>query len=191
MDSSSLRRCARCRKAAYCSTKCQSAAWPSHKEGCIRPNYIIKFHLAPKDITNPPVTRTLSCPALAGFYALHLALQTAFGWATTHSFDFAVMDPDFREPTDLMELLNRHLAIRRTTDRRFPESASRGYLFRIVDPVEHTLMPGAIDHMHEHCRRHPRTPEKKANKYRLFQLFDDAQFESTLASGKSLQVNLF
>src|SRR5689334_1351398 len=92
-DLRSLRLCSRCRRTAYCSPECQSAAWPSHKGGCVRPNYIIEFHLAPAQITNPPVTRTLSCPAHVVFYVLHLALQTAFGWATTHSFDFAVMDP--------------------------------------------------------------------------------------------------
>ncbi|KAH6982378.1 mynd domain-containing protein, partial [Ilyonectria destructans] len=110
-DSNSLRLCSRCRRAAYCSPECQSAAWPSHKRACVRPNYIVKFHLAPGQITNPPVTRTLSCPAHAVFYVLHLALQTAFGWATTHSFDFAVVDPDYREPDDIMEIINRRKAM--------------------------------------------------------------------------------
>lgn len=50
----------------------------------------------PGRITDPAVVRTLSCPADAPFYALRLALQTAFGWSTTHSFDFAVTDPAYQ-----------------------------------------------------------------------------------------------
>ncbi|KAM4067326.1 plasmid pRiA4b ORF-3-like protein [Hirsutella rhossiliensis] len=176
LDTNSLQRCSRCRKAAYCSRECQSAAWPSHKGACVRPNYIIKFHLGPEHITNPPVTRTLSCPAHVSFYGLHLALQTAFGWATTHSFDFAVLDPDYREPTDVMEVMRRRMALGPSGD-QLPASEPREYLFRIVDPVEQTMFSG-IDRMHESTRRHANTPEKKADKYRLFQLLDDAQFQN-------------
>ncbi|KAJ6445898.1 major facilitator superfamily transporter [Purpureocillium lavendulum] len=174
-DSSSLRRYSRCRRTAYCSTECQSASWPSHKTVCLRPNYIIKFHLAPEDITNPPVTRTLSCPARAPFYMLHLALQTAFGWATTHSFDFAVLDPDYREPDDIMEFLRRRTGFGPGNDQRPLAAASREYLFRVVDPAEQTMFSG-IDRMHEGSRRHPSTPEKTAEKCLLFELFDNPKF---------------
>ncbi|KAJ6437586.1 transposase [Purpureocillium lavendulum] len=159
-----------------------SAAWPSHKGGCVRPNYIIEFHLAPAQIANPPVTRILSCPAQAVFYMLHLALQTAFGWATTHSFDFAVVDPDYREPEDIMEIISRRTAMGPTGDQLPPASAPRAYLFRVVDPVKQTLFSG-IDRMHEPMRRHPNTPEKRADNYKLYELFDDERFRS-LYNGK-------
>ncbi|KAK3375625.1 hypothetical protein B0T24DRAFT_488424, partial [Lasiosphaeria ovina] len=90
-----LLHCGRCLKAAYCSKACQAAAWPAHKTSCKRRNYIVRIQLAPDDIVDPPVERTVSCPADAPFYALHLALQIIFGWATTHSFDFAVRDPAY------------------------------------------------------------------------------------------------
>lgn len=173
-DPDSLQWCSRCRKTAYCSRECQSAAWSSHKGACFRPNYIIKFHLSPGHITNPPVTRTLSCPAHAVFYMLHLALQTAFGWATTHSFDIAVLDPNYREPADAVEALTRHSI---AMSQQVSPSDPREYIFRVVDPVEHTMFSG-IDRAHEPTRRHPNTLEKKADKYKLFQLLDDAQFQS-------------
>jgi hypothetical protein len=56
---------------------------------------VIKLHLNPGEVTNPPVVRTISCPSSVTFMALHQAIQTAFDWATTHSFDFAVKEPDF------------------------------------------------------------------------------------------------
>ncbi|KAL2193294.1 mynd domain-containing protein, partial [Corynascus similis CBS 632.67] len=105
ISSNNLRLCSRCRATRYCSQECQRACWPSHKRQCRRQNYIIKFQLCPEDIADPPVERTLSCPADAPFYLLHLALQTAFGWATTHSFDFAIRDLDYRPPTDIADFL--------------------------------------------------------------------------------------
>ncbi|PHH91991.1 hypothetical protein CDD83_9438 [Cordyceps sp. RAO-2017] len=175
-DSASLRRCSRCRRAAYCSRECQTAAWPAHKGGCVRPNYIVKFHLAPAEITGPAVTRTLSCPANAVFYMLHMALQTAFGWATTHSFDFAVLDPDYREPDNIMDVMSRQMAARHPSGMGLSASAPREYMFRVVDPVEQTVFSG-IDRMHEGIRCHPRTAEKKADSYKLWQLFDDEQYQ--------------
>src|SRR5262245_38859331 len=90
-----LQRCSRCRNEWYCSRECQAAAWPAHKKSCRRQNFILKFHLEPERIQDPPVTRTVSCMAEATFYHLHMALQIIFGWATTHSFDFAVQNPDY------------------------------------------------------------------------------------------------
>lgn len=76
--------CSRCRTTRYCSQPCQAASWATHKNGCQRPNYVIKFHLAPGDIVDPPVVRTISFPSSVTFMALHEAIQTAFNWATTH-----------------------------------------------------------------------------------------------------------
>lgn len=60
----------------------------------MRPNYIVKFQLAPEIIVDPPVTRTLSCPPKMSMYALHEALQIAFGWTERHSFQFDFEQPD-------------------------------------------------------------------------------------------------
>ncbi len=59
-----------------------------------RQNYLLSIHLEPNEITNPAVKRTLSCPATTTFYELHEAIQVAFGWSTTHTFDFKTIDPN-------------------------------------------------------------------------------------------------
>ncbi|OJJ48538.1 hypothetical protein ASPZODRAFT_14669 [Penicilliopsis zonata CBS 506.65] len=56
----------------------------------IRQNYILKVDLLPRFISNPRITRTLSCPATATFATLHEALIIAFGWSNTHLYDFKV-----------------------------------------------------------------------------------------------------
>ncbi|KAK7741905.1 hypothetical protein SLS62_010882 [Diatrype stigma] len=184
--SSTLLKCGRCKKEAYCSRPCQAAAWPRHKRSCVRPNYIIKFQLSPEYVTDPPVSRTLSCPADAVFYHLHMALQVAFGWSTTHSFDFAVANPDYVSPfaanggvgadgqPDFSALME-HLKRMNPAHGADP-SAPQEYLFRVVDPVEQTMFSG-VDRVHEGGRRHPNTPEKKADNYKLYQLFDDPKYQ--------------
>jgi Plasmid pRiA4b ORF-3-like protein/MYND finger len=183
-NSTKVQRCGRCLKTAYCSRECQTACWPWHKTTCWRQNYVIKFHLAPEHITNPPVIRTLSIPADTAFYGLHLALQTAFGWATTHSFDFAVLDPDYENSGDITDFLKR--LQQRQANGGVDASAPREYLLRITDPVERTMFSG-VDRMHERHREHPNTIEKKADKFRLYQLFDDPTYrgEQALCPGLS------
>ncbi|KAK3332742.1 hypothetical protein B0T19DRAFT_473560 [Cercophora scortea] len=138
-------------------------------------NYIIKVRLAPGDITNPPVERTLSCPADAPFYMLHMALQTAFGWATTHSFDFAIVDPDYAPPdyTDIMDIIRDRMAVDQPGGR--PASSPREYLIRVVDPVQSQF--SGIDRMHEGSRKHPNTVEKPSEKFLLHQLLDDPKYQ--------------
>lgn len=168
--------CSRCRKTRYCSSSCQSASWPAHKKACRRQNYIIKFHLAPEHIRDPPVVRTLSCPADAPFYALHMALQTAFGWGWTHSFDFAVADPAYAPPADLAAYVQQIMLRDQNGGQSNPASAPREYLIRIVDPVPQSVRSG-IDRMHEGGRRHPRTVEKKAEDWRLWQLLEHKDYK--------------
>ncbi len=107
---------------------------------------------------------------------LHIALQAAFGWASTRSFQFAVKDPDYRPPSSMMDFMSPRMAMG-PMGNELPASASREYLFRIIDPNEPTPFWGT-DRMHEGIRRHPNTPEVRADKCKLFQLFDDAQFQS-------------
>ncbi|KAH9893019.1 hypothetical protein F4778DRAFT_305061 [Xylariomycetidae sp. FL2044] len=175
--SSALQKCSRCRKEAYCSKECQAARWGSHKSTCRRPNYVIRVEVAPGKIKNPSVTRVLSCPADVSFYMLHMALQTAFGWATTHSFDFAVPNPHYEPSRDFdMSAYVQRLMARGPNGISCDPSAPQQYLFRITDPVEMSPTHG-IDRMHEGPRMHPNTPEKKANAYKLYQFFDDAKYQ--------------
>lgn len=111
----SLSRCGRCQSRVYCGkfctlhgspsnagyifahtrlvgSECQKKDWPTHKSDCKRQNYLLKVDLHPRYITNPRITRTLSCPATSTFAQLHEALQIAFGWAGTHLYDFEVFD---------------------------------------------------------------------------------------------------
>ncbi|KAH6842230.1 plasmid pRiA4b ORF-3-like protein-domain-containing protein [Chaetomium sp. MPI-CAGE-AT-0009] len=169
-------RCSRCRTTRYCSQTCQAACWASHKGQCRRQNYIIKFRLAPAHITSPRVERTLSCPADAPFYALHLALQTAFGWATTHSFDFAVKDPAYAPPANLLAHIQQLKALEMNGGDRLPASASREYLLRVVDPVPRDRFSG-IDRVHERQRRHPGTVEKKSDNWCLWQLLEKREYQ--------------
>ncbi|KAK7734249.1 hypothetical protein SLS53_007897 [Cytospora paraplurivora] len=146
-----------------------------HKIICKRPNYIIKFHLHPEQIKEPPVIRTLSCPADADFYELHASLQLAFGWAAIHSFDFAVVNPSYSPPTDMMQII-QFQRMQAMNGGNNPASTAPEYLFRITDPVPRTQFSG-IDRMHEGGRRHPQTQEKKADEYKLYQLLDNAKWE--------------
>ncbi|KAH9907212.1 plasmid pRiA4b ORF-3-like protein-domain-containing protein [Xylariomycetidae sp. FL2044] len=168
--STRLRTCSRCKETAYCSNDCQKAHWSTHKSHCRRQNYIITFHLAPIEITNPPVLRTLSCPAETTFYNLHWALQTSFNWSVTHSFDFAVANPDYAPPQDILGVIMQLRDIEFNSGQN-PATAARLYLIRVVDPVNNT-----VDRAHEGSRKHPNTPEKKANEYKLYQLFDNPRY---------------
>lgn len=107
---------------------------------------------------------------------VHMALQLAFGWATTHSFDFAVINPAYEEPdpNDMASIFAR------ITQQSVSASSPREYDLRITDPAKQTMFSG-IDRMHEGRRQHPNTVEKKADKYKLYQLMDDPKH-----SGKKL-----
>lgn len=72
--------------------KCQESDWESHKRDCKRQNYLLRVQLSPNYIVDPPIFRTLSCPAKASFEEFHDALQIAFGWASAHCYDFKVSD---------------------------------------------------------------------------------------------------
>ncbi|KAM3153659.1 hypothetical protein ABEW05_005901 [Botrytis cinerea] len=85
-------RCSRCHSREYCGKDCQTQDWPTHKKSCKRQNFILRVDLCPSYLTNPRVTRTLSCPANASFADLHEALQIAFGWKDCHLHEFEVLN---------------------------------------------------------------------------------------------------
>ena len=178
-----LLQCGRCKTAAYCSTDCQKTDWPTHKEQCKRPNYIIRVRLCPDvdemswrlraTITDPPVERTLSCPSTATFSQLHQALQTAFGWATTHTYDFAILDPEYRtvgmeedEENSMLDMIQRSMG-------KVNPNSPREYALRMVTKSTGPGVP--IDAMHDGQRKHPRTVDKPASSTKLFQVLDTAQ----------------
>jgi hypothetical protein len=171
--SESLQRCGRCKTVCYCSKECQVAHWPTHKANCKRPNYLLHFHLCPDEIDDPPVTRTLTCPATATFHELHMALQIAFNWAGTHAYDFAVEDPTY-EPDESDGMVGY---IKRMMNRNPDPNLPREFLIRVSTPSNNSIM-FQVDRMHEGWRKHPRTLEKDARKTRLFQVLDDDHYAS-------------
>lgn len=69
------------------------------------------------------------------------------------------------------------------------ETMPREYMLRVTEPVGPSQAPfggGAIDRMHEGRRRHPRTVEKNSEKYKLWQLFDNTEYQGELSSHMNL-----
>ncbi|KIM97223.1 hypothetical protein OIDMADRAFT_182606 [Oidiodendron maius Zn] len=177
----SVSRCSRCKTVSYCSKPCQTSHWPLHKADCKRLNYLIKFHLCPDDIVDPPVSRTLSCPATATFQMLHHALQIAFGWASTHAYDFKVKDPQYREPEGDEGFLAEIQSLMKmgpvSHEYQGDASLPRKYLLRVVDRTSMEAGFTVDGPMGEARRRHPQTPLKEASKTRLFHVFDNPEFQ--------------
>ncbi|TVY20425.1 hypothetical protein LARI1_G001024 [Lachnellula arida] len=136
-DDRKLLTCARCKKTRYCSKDCQAENWESHKSTCKAQNYILKVSLCPAEITNPSVTRTLSCPSTATYEQLHRALQIAFGWASTHTYDFKIIDPNAQpEPLpDMGTYIARRMAqdAAQFNDSPIPDAGPRQNLLRIIE----------------------------------------------------------
>jgi hypothetical protein len=162
---------------------CQKQDWPTHKKDCRAQNYILEVKLLQARIVDPPVTRTLSCPAAATFMDLHEALQVAFGWASTHTFDFKIKDPNATPPPELN--LMDYIAKMQVKDRADWKAASSGQPLPVEDkgPRQNSLriiqwavppkgLKGGVDMMHNHSRVHPQTPEIAASKVKLGQILE-------------------
>ena len=172
----SLQQCGGCKQAYYCSRECQTSNWPTHKTICIRPNYLIRAQLCPEAISwrlqaiisDPNVERTISCPSYATFAQLHDALQAAFGWAGTHTYDFNILDPDYGPDSGsenaMLDMIQRSMG-------KVDPNSPREYELRILDKTGF-----AIDKMHDNQRAHPRTLEKSSRSTKLFQVLDDPKF---------------
>jgi hypothetical protein len=153
----------------------------THKLIHKHPNYILHIQLVPGEITNPAITRTLSCPASATFASLHRAIQIAFGWATTHTYDFVVKDPTYVAPQETIEeYIQRQMARDNAhiTGRPVPDPGPRQFLLRVAERPEGDGAFGAIDRMHERDRQHPRTPECMSHMIKLHTVFDDEKYKN-------------
>ena len=172
----------------FAGSTCQKADWESHKRVCKRQNYLLQVQLTPGEIVNPQITRTLSCPAGATFQEFHEALQIAFGWATTHTYDFKVKDPVAEAEADAFEMAEDMTAyISRMTKTMGPDSdgsSNRRYVLRIVE--EDPRGPGGflsgkgIDVMYNSLRKHPQTPERKSHQIHLHNVFEKEQYQNLL-----------
>jgi len=135
---------------------------------------LLKVHLCPNVIEDPAVTRVLSCPATATFADLHEALQIAFQWADVHAHDFAVhnlnydREGDVKDIEELMKIFQYGPSpdSQQMFDLRIVEKPSSNGPFGF----------GQVDKMHEKHRVHPKTPEKHSHKVRLYQIFEDPQY---------------
>lgn len=113
----------------------------------------------------------LSCPSNATFHDLHCAIQIAFSWASTHTFDFRVLDPTYEEPDDLsIEAIQARFSSGPSA------SPPRENLLRILEK-DKSGRTGLfqVDRMHEEARKHPRAIEKDGHKTKLWQILDNQE----------------
>ncbi|KAH7119603.1 hypothetical protein B0J11DRAFT_508408 [Dendryphion nanum] len=62
-DSSSLRRCSRCKQQRYCSRNCQKAHWPTHKQTCNPPDSRYSANVEIVSAASTPISSSFVSPA--------------------------------------------------------------------------------------------------------------------------------
>lgn len=147
---------------------CQKQDWSGHKLDCQAQNYVLEVKLCPENIVDPAVTRTLSCPAAATFEELHETLQVAFGWASTHAFDFIIKDPNAAPPREMT--FEDYVAKMKGSFGQGPaqDPGPRQNFLRIKQYEGESMGCGvAVDLMYAGLRVHPETPEIVASKVKL------------------------
>lgn len=132
---------------------------------------------------DPPIHRTLSCPSTATFEDLHRALQVAFSWANTHTYDFKIKDPAVEAAWAAKQAsqskgdsLLEHIL--RCDPRNDDGSKNKQNLLRIVEdkPFGNNAVR-KVDAMHDNMRFSAKTPQKKGSKIRLFHVLDDPKYQ--------------
>ncbi|KAL8661963.1 MAG: hypothetical protein Q9168_008326, partial [Polycauliona sp. 1 TL-2023] len=115
----------------------------------------------------------------------HEALQIAFNWAGTHTFDFKVKDPT--ELARIAAKANRSqeevlIELLQNLKASGTPAPTERYTLRIIE--DHPYGPEGprdgkgIDFMHNGSRQHPQTPEKKASKVRLWEVLDKPAYQN-------------
>jgi hypothetical protein len=103
---------------------------------------------------------------------LHEAFQIAFGWATTHSYDFKI-----RDPTAGPELKISMDDYVRILENRAGENEDvwgpRQNFLRIVDVDGHSL-----DMIYMKLATHPATPEVSSTKITLVKVFENKDYKN-------------
>ena len=151
---------------------------PTHKSSCKCENHLLKVHLCPDRISDPPIFRTLSCTVNAPFEDFHDALQISFGWPSTHTYDFEIKDPieEARRGAEEEEEAQFEYEICEESVERMMQSmmlngtpgSQTRYLLRIVEEDSYGpdgMMSGkGVDSVQDKARQHPQKPEKFSTK---------------------------
>lgn len=137
---------------------------------------MIEVHLHPDEIVDPPVVRTLSCLANADFYTMHLALQTAFGWATTRTSDFAVIDPAYKPPANpLADFMRRTSQADANGGKPLPATHLSTYSAPSI-PCPRRASPASTRRTSGSASTPPRS-RRPSDKHKLWQMFDNTAYK--------------
>ena len=90
-------------------------------------DHVLLLTILVRDIA-PPIWRELRVPVLFSFDRLHRAIQTAFGWTTTHLYQFEVGDHEIGVPGEDYGAPLRDA--RRTTLRELVKPAVKRFVYR-------------------------------------------------------------
>lgn len=153
-----------------------------HKEHCQRPAYLLKFQVNPREITDPPVWRTLYVPSDTTFRKLHAALQVAFSWSGTHSYEFHVHDDNAKlQNVDLMSIIKQRMKMDAAQfepgEYQGDPDSQREFVHRITDDRDWTreACRPPIDRMHEPKWAHPLTTKKGSSRTKLWEVLENAK----------------
>jgi hypothetical protein len=114
-----------------------------------------------------------------------MALQVAFDWAGSHTYDFKIKDPnaDPEAEPDIMTYINRRMMQDRAQfdGGPVPDMGPRQNFLRIVEEDPRGpmgFMSGkGIDAMHNGSRVHSQTPEVVGSKIKLSKVFENKEYK--------------
>lgn len=143
----------------------------------------MKVHLSPNDITGPLIISTFSCLAIATFEKFNRTLKPAFGWASTHSYDFKVKDPQVEAEAAAADDNDATLRMTRRIGAGggpMPDSSPDAppYPLRVEEEPRDGPFSGlGVGIMHKVHRKKPLTPEKKSTQIHMHDVFDKQQYQ--------------